>query len=620
MLTLWAPQAECLWDESLPVEVKELPADLAELDRVLWRSGVDDGVAGALAPGGRGYRTGGVDRWATDDRDGDLCQVDGAQGQVSVGYRVLVAEVSDSIHLRRFCRICLGERVPDESTVRKLTRRIGAETVNELTRSLIETALREKRFRPRAVRIDSTVVEADVRYPTDADLASHGVKVLAREGRSWPGWSKERKLRVRDRSRSMGRKLRALTRTIRRRSGEAKAEVLALTEQTGELLERSVTEARKLAAVARRRAVGRGAATKRRAAARLEELADLCEKVATQIRQRVAGEPITDRLVSIADPDARPIRKGKLGKPNEFGYVSQICEVTEHTRRGARGLIVPASTRLGNPGEDTLLPDTISELNRLGIRPREIALDGGFQPGPDPPSTPRTRPGARAGVHRRPPTTRQPTHPTTIAALPNRGRRPDQPPQTRLRDEPHPASKATKAARSGRDGRSWPTTLTRSPSELDETLNPARSTRATTHYEPAARDHSTRPFRFPTHEFFLGKDIDDRNNSADAIVGCPRWARTSDFAPVGTLDLAPLPSDREATLRVLWRADGVGGKDAIESGAVRADPEGSRVRGVVNACVGAQVWSASTDRASGVGVGGSAGAQAAGAAAGAGVG
>ena len=180
----------------------------------------------------------------------------------------------------------------------------------------------------------------------------------------------------------MGRKLRALTRTIRRRSGEAKAEVLALTEQTGELLQRSVTEARKLAALAKRRAVGRGAGAKRRAAAQLEELADRCEKVASQIRQRVKGEPITDRLVSIADPDARPIRKGKLGKPNEFGYVSQICEVTEHTRRGARGFIVPASARLGNPAEDTLLPDTISELTQLGIRPREIALDGGFNPGP----------------------------------------------------------------------------------------------------------------------------------------------------------------------------------------------------------------------------------------------
>src|SRR5437016_12799234 len=53
------------------------------------------------------------------------------------GYRSLVAEVSDSIHLRRFCRISLSERVPDGSTVRKLTRRIGAETVSELTRALI---------------------------------------------------------------------------------------------------------------------------------------------------------------------------------------------------------------------------------------------------------------------------------------------------------------------------------------------------------------------------------------------------------------------------------------------------------------------------------------------------
>jgi IS5 family transposase len=56
--------------------------------------------------------------------------------------------------------------------------------------------------------------------------------------------------------------------------------------------------------------------------------------------------------------------------------------VTEHTRRGARGLILPAASRIGNPGEDTLLPQTIAELQRLGISPREIALDGGFNVGP----------------------------------------------------------------------------------------------------------------------------------------------------------------------------------------------------------------------------------------------
>jgi IS5 family transposase len=294
----------------------------------------------------------------------------------------LVAEVSDSIHLRRFCRISLSERVADESTVRKLTRRIGAETVSELTRALIVKACREKRFRPRAVRIDSTVIEADVRYPTDAGLASSGVRVLAREGRKLAKLVKEKKARVRDRSRSMGHKLRAITRTVRRRTGEAKAEVLKLTEETGELLERSIVEARKLAAATRRKARGRGAKAKLKAAAKLEELADRCEKVARQIKQRVAGEPIKDRIVSLFDADARPIRKGKLGKPNEFGFVSQLAEVTEHTKRGARGLILPASTEIGNAAEDTLLPGTVAELGRLGISVQEVALDGGFNTGP----------------------------------------------------------------------------------------------------------------------------------------------------------------------------------------------------------------------------------------------
>src|ERR1700682_3706016 len=87
------------------------------------------------------------------------------------GYRTLVSEVSDSIHLRRFCRISLCERVPDESTVRKLTRRIGGETVDELTRVLICKATREKRFRVRAVRIDSTAIEGGVQRAAGAGLA-----------------------------------------------------------------------------------------------------------------------------------------------------------------------------------------------------------------------------------------------------------------------------------------------------------------------------------------------------------------------------------------------------------------------------------------------------------------
>jgi transposase, IS5 family len=380
VLTLWAGQAESLFDEALPVEVRELPEDLAALDRLLSDPDL-------LAPI--------VARWRREVAETRRAVLSDGRPTIAMetyvrlmmlkqryrwGYRTLVAEVSDSIHLRRFCRISLSERVADESTVRKLTRRIGAETVSELTRVLIVKATREKRFRPLAVRIDSTVVEADIRYPTDAGLASHGVRALAREGRKLARMVGERQAWVRDRSRAMGHRLRAIGRTIRRRCGEAKNEVLNLTAQTGELLERSVKETRRLAAVARRRARGRGARAKLRATARLEELAERCEKVARQIKQRVSGERISDRIVSLADPDARPIRKGKLGKPNEFGYVTQLAEVTEHTKRGARGLILPAATAPGNPSENTLLPDTVQELKRLGLRPREVALDGGFMP------------------------------------------------------------------------------------------------------------------------------------------------------------------------------------------------------------------------------------------------
>ena len=150
MLTLLAPQAESLWDERLPLEVKELPEDLAAFEiRLLSRSGVVVAAGGALAARvlgtGRLVLTEGRPTIALET----YVRLMVLKQRYRWGYRSLVAEVSDSIHLRRFCRISLGERVPDESTVRKLTRRIGAETVSELTRALIVRATREKRFRPR---------------------------------------------------------------------------------------------------------------------------------------------------------------------------------------------------------------------------------------------------------------------------------------------------------------------------------------------------------------------------------------------------------------------------------------------------------------------------------------
>jgi transposase, IS5 family len=379
VLTLFADGAESLWDELLPEEMRALPDDLARLDELLS----DPELLVPIAI-----------RWERELREASKFSDRGRPSlametyvrlmvlkhRYGWGYETLMKEVSDSIHLRRFCRLGLMSPVPDESTVRKLTRRLGAEVVHQLTREVIQKARREKRFRPRAARIDSTVVEADVRYPTDAGLAADGVRALAREARKLAAKIGAKRTAVRDRSRAAGKRMRALGRTMRRRSGQAKAEVLELTAQTGRLLAKSVKEARALAAQARRRARGRGAQAKLKAARKFEELADRCEKVTEQIRKRVKGEKITDRLVSLWDPDARPIRKGKLSQPNQFGYVDQLCEITANTKPGARGFILPPTSQIGNPAENTLLPVTATELENLGITLREVMVDGVFVP------------------------------------------------------------------------------------------------------------------------------------------------------------------------------------------------------------------------------------------------
>jgi IS5 family transposase len=149
--------------------------------------------------------------------------------------------------------------------------------------------------------------------------------------------------RVTDRSRSVGRAVRAISRTLARRTGQAKAEVMALNEHAGRLIARSVREAQRLTAAVRASARGRGARAKLAAVEKLEQLILGCQKVTEQIDRRARGLKISDRLVSLSDPDARPIRKGKLGKPTEFGYVAQICEVSENTREGTRGFILPAA-------------------------------------------------------------------------------------------------------------------------------------------------------------------------------------------------------------------------------------------------------------------------------------
>ena len=362
----------CLVEALLPTALELLPRDLAAIDELLARGEVYASV---------------WELWRAQDAERGTAALTNGRPTIPIetfvrmmvlkartgwGYERLVREIADSLHLRRFCEIGLGGRVADESTLRKLAHRLGPERVDAITREVIERSAAQTGFRPRAVRVDSTVIEADIRFPTDAGLAYDGVVLLAREARRLAGVAGAGAPVVRDRARGAKGRLRRLGRSLKRRSGEAKAEVLEITAECGVLLGKTVKETRRLVAH-----LTAGSDAQQAAAKALTVHLERCERVCEQTRKRLVGERISDRLVSLHDPEARPICKGKLAKKTEFGYVQQVCEITENTT-GARGYIVPPSTAPGNPGECDLLPGTLQQLDKLGLKLHELAVDGGF--------------------------------------------------------------------------------------------------------------------------------------------------------------------------------------------------------------------------------------------------
>ncbi len=374
VLTKEAGQVETVWDPLLPELLRTLPDDLARLDEVLDTPPVlkrfEQHWGRANLKVGRPSIA-----MATYVR---LMALKHGHGW---GYERLVKQVADSFHLRRFCRIAITDEMPDESTIRKLTRRFGPELVDELTRDVIRLAVRERGFQVRALRCDSTVQEADIRYPTDCGLAADAIKVLARAARKVRDLIPGLIGKVRNRSRAAGKRIRELNRSLARRTGEAKQEVQRLTEAVAALAQASAGQAKRLLAEAKVAATRVGRRRWRqvvRAIAKLEEMIGLSSKVVEQVRQRFAGEKIADRLVSVFDAQARPIRKGKKAKPNQFGYTAQYAELTPNTRRGARGLLVPPKVAVGNAHEDSLLPATVAEVMALDQQPLEAVFDRGF--------------------------------------------------------------------------------------------------------------------------------------------------------------------------------------------------------------------------------------------------
>ncbi|MER7004949.1 ISNCY family transposase [Dactylosporangium sp. NPDC000555] len=298
-----------------------------------------------------------------------------------LGYESLCAEVSDSISWRRFCRIDIDGRVPHPTTLMKITTRCGEQAIAELNEQLLATAAEARVVKTGKVRADTTVVSANVDYPTDTGLLARAVGRMSRLVRRIRAVGAAPRTGFRDRTRAAGRRVRAIAAHLRLRGAQAREEgqatIARITAELAGLAQHSAVEARAVLRNARHalaRVTGRAKGRLRRAVDELAVIIERTDRVIAQARTRLAGgmPDAATRLISLHDPDARPIAKGRLGKPVEFGYKAQVVDNID-------GIVLDHTVEQGNPPDGPQLAPAVERVTRrTGRPPGAVAADRGY--------------------------------------------------------------------------------------------------------------------------------------------------------------------------------------------------------------------------------------------------
>ncbi len=302
-----------LWEAILPPEFLALPPGLAQIDRLLDDPVFFEPFVAVLRPG--------VGRPSIPMET--YLRMMFLRFRYRLGFETLCAEVTDSLAWRRFCRIAITDAVPHPTTLMKITTRCGDRAVDQLN----EAAGRRRR-RPTwseldKVRADTTVVPANVAYPTDSGLLAKGVAKLTKTvrrhpaPRSGPAHPLSGPHPLGAPTGPSGRGLAAPAQRGRQRRG-ARPHRRAGHHRRGDHQRRPGRGPKRPpgAAPGRRGASGKATAL----VAELERTISVLEQIVAQTRTRLGGE-VPDgstRIVSLHDTDARPIAKGRLGKPGRI--------------------------------------------------------------------------------------------------------------------------------------------------------------------------------------------------------------------------------------------------------------------------------------------------------------
>jgi IS5 family transposase len=289
-------------------------------------------------------------------------------------YDDLEREVRANLVYRMFTRIDAGD-VPDAKPILKIARALGPDVIEQLHRQVIEVAKRAGVTHGRRFRIDTTVVETNVHYPTDSTLLQDGVRVLTRTMQRASAALGDPRGRVRNRLRSVTR--RVLIIGYEARSPKTRDAMVTsyrtLMATTRAVLRDTATMIRRL---------GQRMRTARppiqpmlqRAQDRLHEMRPLVQRVVDQTRARVlrGDTHVPDKVLSVFEPHTETIRKGKIAKPNEFGKLVTIQE-SEHQ------IVTAYEVHTTRPADVTLWTAALDRhLTMFGRAPDLAAGDRGF--------------------------------------------------------------------------------------------------------------------------------------------------------------------------------------------------------------------------------------------------
>ena len=359
-----------LFEVLLPDGHKLWPDWLRRIDTALEDEAVIDVVAQALEK-----------RWPQSRRRGRL----GTPADVVIrmlilkhlfdwSYDDLEREVRANLVYRAFTRIDAGD-VPDAKTILKIARALGPEVIQQLHRHVVDVAKRAGVTHGRRFRVDTTVVETDVHYPTDSALLRDGVRVLTRTMQRASAALGDPRGAVRNRMRSVGRRVLIIGRQAR--SPETRD---ALVRSYRQLMATTRAVARDAATMVRRigqrlrRVSPAVRSTLTQARARLQQMQPLVARVLGQTRARlIDGDThVVDKVLSVFEPHTEAIRKGKIAKPTEFGKLVTIQE-SEHQ------IITAYEVHDHRPADVTLwTPALDRHIEIFGRAPDIAAGDRGF--------------------------------------------------------------------------------------------------------------------------------------------------------------------------------------------------------------------------------------------------